>query len=318
MDATNQQAIERLRQRKHRPQKPFALMVADLATAQQLCFINALEQAALTSPAAPIVLLKRRDTEQLANAVAPDSKLLGIMLPYSPLHHLLLTRTLGSPLVATSGNRQNEPICIDDQQALTRLAGIADYFLTHNRPILRPLDDSVVRLINGKITVLRRARGYTPLPITLNTAMPDTLAVGGQLKNTIAISHEKHIILSQHLGDLDAEASQQQFQATLTDLQQFYQITPTRIMHDLHSGYASSQFADQSRPRETRPYNIIMPTRCPAWPNTVLNRPHWALPGMVRGWVPTTRCGAANFCSSTIKAFNATPIFAPFSLPGGV
>ena len=165
------------------------------------------------------------------------------MLPYSPLHHLLL-HDFGSPVVATSGNRQNEPICIDDQQALTRLAGIADYFLTHDRPILRPLDDSIVRLINGKITVLRRARGYTPLPITLKTAMPDTLAVGGQLKNTIAISHDQQIILSQHLGDLDSEASQQQFQATLTDLQQFYQITPTRIMHDLHKGYASSQFAD--------------------------------------------------------------------------
>ena len=244
VDATNQQAIERLRQRKHRPQKPFALMVADLANVQQLCFINALEQAALTSPAAPIVLLRRKDTGQLANAVAPDSNLLGIMLPYSPLHHLLL-HNFGSPVVATSGNRQNEPICIDDRQALTRLAGIADYFLTHDRPILRPLDDSIVRLINGKITVLRRARGYTPLPISLKTALPDTLAVGGQLKNTIAVSHDRHIILSQHLGDLDSEASQQQFQATLTNLQQFYQITPAKIMHDLHKGYTSSHSADQ-------------------------------------------------------------------------
>ncbi|MGZ8136000.1 MAG: carbamoyltransferase HypF [Methylococcaceae bacterium] len=252
VDATNQQAVERLRQRKHRSHKPFALMVTDLAVAQQLCFINDLEQNALTSPTAPIVLLSRRNTVshedegvkslQVADAVAPESNLLGIMLACSPLHHLLL-REFAKPLIATSGNRQNEPICINEQQALTTLAGIADYFLIHNRPILRPLDDSIVRLINGKATVLRRARGYTPLPVALKTAIPDGLAVGGQLKNTIAISHDQHIILSQHLGDLDSEATQQQFQATLTDLQNFYQITPTLVMHDLHSGYTSSRIA---------------------------------------------------------------------------
>ncbi len=219
-----------------------------------------LNKQALTSAAAPIVLLNRRDTacggdfsRPEANKFAPTSRShptatcsASCCLIRRCTTCLLNKDIVAQPLyalVATSGNRQNEPICIDEQQALTRLAGIADYFLTHDRPILRPLDDSVVRLINGKITVLRRARGYTPLPITLNTAMPDTLAVGGQLKNTVAISHENHIILSQHLGDLDSEATQQQFQATLTDLQEFYQITPTRIMHDLHSGYASSRFA---------------------------------------------------------------------------
>ncbi|MGZ8943192.1 MAG: Sua5/YciO/YrdC/YwlC family protein, partial [Methylobacter sp.] len=163
VDASNQQAVERLRLRKHRPQKPFALMVADLGTAQQLCKINALEQQTLSSAAAPIVLLNRRDTAcggdfsrpfALTSAVAPGSNLLGVMLPYSPLHHLLLSKDIAEQplhmLVATSGNRHNEPICIDEQQALTRLAGIADCFLTHDRPILRPLDDSVVRLINGK------------------------------------------------------------------------------------------------------------------------------------------------------------------------
>ncbi len=241
-DASSEQAIEQLRLRKHRPQKPLALMTADLASAQQLCFINTLEQQALTSYAAAIVLLKRKEGPRIAKAVAPGSDLLGIMLPYSPLHHLL-TRAFGQPLVMTSGNRHNEPICIDNQQALTRLTGIADYFLTHNRPILRPLDDSIVRLIGGKITVLRRARGYTPLPVRLSTSIPDTLAVGGQSKNTIAISHDQHIILSQHLGDLDSEASQQQFLATLNDLQQLYQTLPTRIMQDLHNGYSSNQLA---------------------------------------------------------------------------
>jgi len=242
VDAGNQQAVERLRERKHRPHKPFALMVADIAAAQQLAVINAQEQPALCSAAAPIVLLQRKPDINIANAVAPDSALLGIMLAYSPLHHLLLDG-FAKPLVATSGNRNNEPICIGDTQAMQRLAGIADYFLTHDRAILRPLDDSIVRLINGKITVLRRARGYAPLPITLKTALPDSLAVGGQLKNTVAISHERQVILSQHLGDLESEAAQQQFQATIADLQDFYQIRPMHIQHDLHKGYNSSQLA---------------------------------------------------------------------------
>lgn len=244
VDATNQDAIERLRIRKHRPQKPFALMVADLAVAQALCFINDSEQQALSSYAAPIVLLKRRNGTLIADAVAPKSDLLGVMLAYSPLHHLLL-HDFGAPLVATSGNRHNEPICIDNAQALEQLAGIADYFLIHNRPILRPLDDSIVRLIGDNITVLRRARGYVPTPITLKSVLPDMLAVGGQLKNTVAVSHGKQILLSQHLGDLDSAATQRQFDATVTDLQDFYQIKPLKIMHDLHTDYASSRSAER-------------------------------------------------------------------------
>ncbi|MDD5323220.1 MAG: carbamoyltransferase HypF [Methylococcales bacterium] len=315
VDASNQQAIERLRQRKHRPQKPFALMVADLAIVQQLCFINALEQAALTSPAAPIMLLKRRDTRQLADAVAPDSRLLGIMLPYSPLHHLLL-HDFGSPVIATSGNRQDEPICIDDQQALTRLAGVADYFLTHDRPILRPLDDSIVRLINGKITVLRRARGYTPQPITLNAAMPDTLAVGGQLKNTIAVSHGQQIILSQHLGDLDSEASQQQFQATLTDLQQFYQITPTRIMHDAHKGYTSSQFADHSGIQQ-HPIQHHYAHALSCMAEHGLEPPVLGIAWDGSGLGTDNTLWGGEFLLITRQGFQRYAHFRPFSLPGG-
>jgi|CXWL01.1.fsa_nt_gi hydrogenase maturation protein HypF len=238
-DATNEDAIQRLRARKHRPQKPFALMAADLPAVQKLCFLNTLEQQALTSYVAPIILLKRREGTSISDAVAPGTDLLGVMLAYSPLHHLLV-HDFGGPLVATSGNRQNEPICLDNDQALLRLADIADFFLVHNRTILRPLDDSVVRLIGEKITVLRRARGYVPTPVTLNTALPDMLSVGGQLKNTVAISHDRQIIISQHLGDLDSVESQRQFNATISDLRHFYQVEPVRIMHDLHSGYSSS------------------------------------------------------------------------------
>ncbi|MFZ2170100.1 MAG: carbamoyltransferase HypF [Methylococcaceae bacterium] len=324
VDASNQQAIECLRQRKHRPQKPFALMVPDLASAEKLCVINTPEQAALTSPAAPIVLLKRRETDiagqvgswRLANAVAPDTNLLGIMLAYSPLHHLLL-HYFGGPVVATSGNRQNEPICIDNQEALTRLAGIADYFLTHDRPILRPLDDSVVRLINGKITVLRRARGYAPLPITLKAPIPDTLAVGGQLKNTIAISHDQQIILSQHLGDLDSEASQLQFQATLTDLQQFYQIIPTRIMHDLHKGYTSSQFADHlGIEKQAVQHHYAHTLSCMAEHD--LEPPALGITWDGSGLGTDNTLWGGEFLLITHQSFQRYAHLRPFSLPGGV
>jgi hydrogenase maturation protein HypF len=242
VDATNQEAVTRLRDRKKRPMKPFALMVGNLAAAHLLCEITELEQTALTSSAAPIVLLKRREQTAIAEVVAPQQALLGVMLAYSPLHHLLL-HDFGSPLVATSGNRSNEPIFTDDKQALERLAGIADYFLVHNRSILRPLDDSIVREINGKITVLRRARGFAPLPIKVKNTVLNTLAVGGQMKNTVAISHQNQAILSQHLGDLDSEATRQQFEKTLADLQNSYNFKPIRVIHDLHLDYVSSQFA---------------------------------------------------------------------------
>ena len=245
VDATNYDAVNRLRNRKKRPMKPFALMVENLAAAQKLCHISEHEKTALTSPAAPIVLLKRCESFTISESVAPQQSLLGVMLAYSPLHHLLL-HDVGLPLVATSGNRASEPICIDNEQALENLAGIADYFLIHNRPILRPLDDSIVREINKKITVLRRARGYAPLPIKLKNAVSNTVAVGGQMKNTIAISHENQAILSQHLGDLDSQATREQFEKILTDLQNDYAVTPVRIMHDLHPDYVSSQFATNS------------------------------------------------------------------------
>ena len=243
-DARNQFAITTLRKRKNRPHKPFALMLSTLGAVHELCFINRQEQFALTSPATPIVLLNRRPDADIEDLVAPKNSLLGIMLPYSPLHHLLLN-DFDAPVIATSGNRQNEPICINQEQALNSLQGIADYFLTHNRDILRPLDDSIVRLLGSKMTVLRRARGYTPAPVTLKQSIPETLAVGGHLKNTVAISRGNQVILSQHLGDLDSVASRQQFEKTLADMLQFYQVKPSRAAHDLHPGYSSSQYASK-------------------------------------------------------------------------
>jgi hydrogenase maturation protein HypF len=255
-DAADQPAVERLRVRKHRPQKPFALMVSGLETAEALGFLSDVERQALTSPAAPIVLLKRRAQARIADAVAPGSALFGVMLAYAPLHHLLL-HGFGAPVVATSGNRHNEPICIENDQALERLAGIADYFLTHDRPILRPLDDSIVRVIDGRLTLLRRARGYAPLPILSNKGLPDALAVGGHLKNTVAISHDRQMIVSPHIGDLECAASERQFETALDDLRQFYQIEPEIIVRDLHDDYGSNRIGERESQRLPHPIRIL-------------------------------------------------------------
>lgn len=242
VDATNQAAVTRLRQRKHRPSKPFALMVANLAHAENLCELNEQERYSLHAAAAPILLAKAKQKRSIAQAVAPEQALLGIMLACSPVHHLLLA-ALQIPLIATSGNQHDEPICIDNNQALSRLADIADAFLIHDRAILRPLDDSIVRVIADTPTVLRRARGFVPTPIRLAHTLLPTLAVGGQQKNTVAIAQQQQIILSQHLGDLNSLAGLHHHRATIADLSQLYGFEAWQVVCDRHPDYASSQYA---------------------------------------------------------------------------
>ncbi len=244
VDASNSNAVKQLRLRKQRPEKPFALMVKNLASAKLLCQISKTEELALTSYASPIVLLRRLKTRQIADAVAPNNNVLGIMLPSSPLHHLL-ANDFNLPLVATSGNKCGEPICMTESQALNRLADIADFFVSHDRDIIRPLDDSIIRVINNKPTVLRRARGFVPMPITISQSLPEQLAVGGQMKNTVAVSQGNQLILSQHLGELDCLDSQNLFQQTLADCQHFYSIAPETVIHDLHPDYHSTNMANQ-------------------------------------------------------------------------
>jgi hydrogenase maturation protein HypF len=251
VDATNQQAILRLRQRKQRVSKPFALMVGSIAEARKLCELSEIEKQLLQSSAAPIVLAKAKKNLPLAQSVAPQQALLGIMLPYTPIHHLLLAE-FKKPLIATSANLSGEPICIDNKQAINKLARIADFFLCHDRVILRPLDDSIVLVMADKPTVLRRARGYVPAPISLKNRTVSflkdcqsyaTLAVGGQLKNTVAIAQNNQVILSQHLGDLEHLETAQQFEKTIADLSDFYAIQPQQVICDSHSDYVSSQYA---------------------------------------------------------------------------
>ena len=242
VDATNQDAVLRLRQRKNRKSKPFALMVNSLARAESLAELSEVEKQLLKSPAAPIVLVKARQDLSGLSFVAPQQALLGLMLPYTPIHHLIM-RDMQVPLIATSANQHGEPICIDNRQAFEKLAGIADFFLCHDRDILRPLDDSIVRVIAGKPTVLRRARGYVPTPVSLKQSIPATLAVGGQLKNTVAIAQDNQVILSQHLGDLEQWETAEQFEKAIADLSAFYVISPEQIVCDSHPDYDSSQYA---------------------------------------------------------------------------
>ena len=250
VDASNQQAVDRLRQRKQRPAKPLALMVADLSTAQQLCFISELQQKALISAAAPIVLLQRRTTKTVAKAVADNNQLLGIMLPASPLHYLIAQR-LSTPLVITSGNHQQQPLCIDNHQALSQLADIADGFLLHDRTIQRPVDDALVKVIAEQTTVLRLGRGYAPLTIACQSPLGQQMALGGYLKNSLAISVNQQIINSQHLGDLDNPDNQRQALIAINDLQQLYGIEKPKLICDLHPNYFGHRYASQQPHSQT-------------------------------------------------------------------
>jgi len=245
-DARNETVVHRLRERKRREEKPFALMVPSLEVAERLCTVDALEARLLRSVESPIVLLRRGAAgDSVAPSVAPGNPLLGLMLPCTPLHHLLMAE-LNCPVVATSGNLSNEPICTDEREALQRLRGIADRFLVHNRPIARPIDDSVVRVQLGRELILRRARGYAPLPIPLKANLPPVLAVGAHLKNAVALSVGKQVFVSQHVGDLETAPACESFRRTIDDLSRLYEHRPALVACDLHPDYLSTQYARQS------------------------------------------------------------------------
>lgn len=243
--AADDAAVRRLRALKHREEKPFAVMVPSLAAAEGVCEVSPLEARVLQSPEAPIVLLRRRTAGGVAAAVAPGNPTLGVMLPYTPLHHLLLA-DLGEPVVATSGNLSDEPICTDEREALARLGAIADLFLVHNRPIVRHVDDSLVRIVLGRELVLRRARGFAPLPVTVATPLPPTLAVGAHLKNTVALARGRQVFLSQHIGDLETAAALAAFERVIADLKRLNEMTPQRIAADAHPDYLSTKHARKS------------------------------------------------------------------------
>jgi hydrogenase maturation protein HypF len=272
-DARNDKAVQLLRERKHREEKPFALMFPSLESIKAECEVSPLEERLLRSPEAPIVLLRRLRQSQISNlksqiaeGAAPGNPYLGAMLPYTPLHHLLMAE-LGFPVVATSGNLSDEPICTDEREAFERLHGIADVFLVHNRPIVRHVDDSIMRVMLDREIVLRRARGFAPLPITLSVAADVSrlhtpgknqseptdvgcyktiLAVGAHLKNTVALSVGNQVFVSQHIGDLETEQAHTAFRRVIADFKNLYEVRPQIIAADLHPDYLSTKFAKET------------------------------------------------------------------------
>jgi hydrogenase maturation protein HypF len=255
VDAGNEAAAAALRDRKHREDKPFAVMVTDVAAARRLCEVDDVAAALLTSARRPIVLLPRQaasaaagsppapSTPSVAPSVAPSNRQLGIMLPYTPLHHLLL-RELGAPIVLTSGNVSDEPIAYRDTDALDRLAGIADAFLTHDRAIHIRTDDSVVRSFRGHESVLRRSRGYVPepLPVPVTFTRP-VLACGAELKSTFCLGTSRHAFLSHHIGDLENAETLRSFTEGIEHFRRLFDIEPQVVAHDLHPEYLSTKYA---------------------------------------------------------------------------
>jgi hydrogenase maturation protein HypF len=242
VDATNAVAVARLRARRQRPAKPFAVLFGSLLTVRDYCVLTLTEEALLSSVAAPIVLLRPRKQNRLPG-VAPESPFLGVMLPYTPLHHLLACDA-GRPLVVTSGNRNEEPLVIDNQAALHNLAGIADHWLFHDRRIVHRVDDSVVRVALNRTLFLRRARGYAPAPIRTGRSLPSVLALGGQLKNTVAISQGQTVWLSPHIGELSTNATRAVAHETVQRLLATVTEPPVAVAHDSHPDYASTRSAN--------------------------------------------------------------------------
>ena len=350
VDARNQAAVVRLRERKHREEKPFALMYPSLDAVRVDGEILPLEERLLLSPESPIVLVGRarraRRTDgpavrpyQLAKSIAPGNPNLGVMLPYSPLHHLLM-HELNFPVVATSGNLSDEPICTDEHDALQRLHGIADVFLVHDRPIVRHVDDSVVRVMCGREMMLRRTRGYAPLPIpirskTENRKSQNVLAVGAHLKNTVALKIDNNIFVSQHIGDLETEEAYAAFRRTCADLPRLYDANIDVVACDIHPDYLSTKHSDEIAGRAGSPLpagngdrtaSVALPksmssitgrTSPPAWRRIKSKRQSWVWFGTEPATVWTEPFGAVNFCSPKATGHsNASRILDSFDYQG--
>jgi hydrogenase maturation protein HypF len=245
VDATNATAVSTLRERKHRVEKPFAVMVPNIEAARQFCEVDDASAGVLQSVQRPIVLLPKKADSTIVNEVAPFSRYLGVFLPYTPIHYLLMREGGLSALVMTSGNLSEEPIAINNEEALERLHDLADCFLIHNREILLRCDDSVVRVTSAKTRHLRRSRGFVPVPIFLKEDQPEVLAVGGELKNTICLTKGKHAFLSQHIGDLENQESYGFFNEAINHLKNILEIEPQVIAYDLHPDYFSTKWAQQ-------------------------------------------------------------------------
>ncbi len=314
-------AIARLRAGKHRPHKPLALMFPwqgddGLQRVREELQLDAVTQAALCDAARAIVLIPRRADSALPDSIAPGLREIGAMLPYSPLHHLLL-ESFGSPLVATSGNVSGEPVLTDNAEAEARLGKVAQSFLHHNRPIARPVDDSVLRVIAGRPRLLRTGRGIAPLEFDLPFSLPQPLlAVGGHMKNSIALGWNNRLVLSPHIGDLDAPRSLEIFEQVIADLQQLYGVAARAIVCDAHTGYASSRWAARQALPLRRVYHHHAHAAALAFEG-----------GLEKTWLTFTWDGVGMGADGTLwggeallgkpSAWRRAASFKPFRLPGG-
>ncbi len=321
VDARNEDAVVRLRARKHREEKPLALMYPSLKAVKGHCEVSELEERLLLSPESPIVLLGRASqlpgrNADLASSVAPANPYLGVMLPYTPLHHLLM-RELDFPVVATSGNLSDEPICTDEHEALHRLGSVTDAFLVHNRPITRHVDDSIVRVMMGRELVLRRARGYAPLPIRMEGVLESSLlAVGAHLKNTVAVTSGDNVFVSQHIGDLETHEAYQAFVNVTASLKKLYNIRPAKIIADMHPGYLSTQYAQESGiPVEQVQHHYAHVASCMA--ENELDAPALGIAWDGTGYGTDGTIWGGEFFLVSGASFERVASMRPFRLPGG-
>lgn len=316
VDAANDDAVKKLRKRKHREEKPLALMFPSFESVERLCDLSDLESRSITSPERPIVILKDKEThDSISPNIAPNNPYLGCMLPYTPLHHLLMSE-LGFPVVATSGNLSDEPICIDENEALTRLHGIADVFLVHDRPIVRHVDDSIVRVMAGREMVMRRARGFAPLPIPMKVKSQPILAVGAHLKNTIAATAGNQTFISQHIGDLETPQAFAAFKDVIGSLEGLYDISPTLVACDEHPDYMSTRFARKLNiPRVAVQHHYAHVLSCMA--ENEIEPPLLGIAWDGTGFGDDGTIWGGEFLRIGAGGFERVATFRTFSLPGG-
>ena len=314
--ADDDTAVRRLRERKQREEKPLAVLVTDLDAARQLAYVGTTEAAALEAIERPIVLLPRRADAGLAPTIAPAFDQIGLLLPPSPLH-LLLARAVGLPLVLTSGNLTDEPIAITDEDGLARLGTIADLFLTHDRPILRRADDSVMTVSAGRALLIRRARGFAPRPISLESSGPSVLAVGAALKNTICITRDAEAFVSPHLGDLQNLAAFEAFREMVDSLLQLLGVEPEVVVHDLHPDYLSTKFAQSFDGVETLgvQHHHAHVAACLAEHQMTDRVVGVAFDGV--GYGPDGGLWGGEFLIADLSGFERVGCLAPVPLPGG-
>ena len=317
VDARKPEAVRELRKRKHREEKPFALMFPTLEAIEEICQVSVIEKRLLKSPETPIVLLKTKKRQTAISAlVAPANPYLGAMLPYTPLHHLLM-KEINFPVVATSGNLSDEPICTGEQEALERLKDIADLFLIHNRPIARHVDDSIVREMAGRESVLRRARGFAPLPVLLKEkTAASVLAVGAHLKNSVVTSIGRQAFVSQHIGDLETALAFRAFENVIESFERLYEIKPETIACDAHPDYLSTRFArDSALPTIAVQHHYAHVLSCMA--ENDLTAPLLGVAWDGTGYGLDGTIWGGEFLRVTEKDFERAALFRPFRLPGG-